>query len=354
MSCSPRNASDVGDRHGRTAAGCSPRTDPRGRRRGTPRSPDGRPRPSGRSRSARPGLGARLSDEPIQDRVVHQSSRPRPSPRPAAHCPPIAPGAVAPYSGDASVRVVSAPASAGRRVACARPGGRRRACAARGAVDAARAGAHAGRSSGRGRRGRGRDPRLSRAARRGACRREHARRRRSARGARDRALLAPHAGDRAVGVRGPHHGAGDAPRRRGRLPREGRRGEEIVESIHRVASGRAAMSADVVDGIVLELSSQLRREEIERERFLERAAEIQRFVAGDGICDPRPADRRPQHTRARRVRGARSVPLAPARARRTSGSPRPPRSSSAPSSSWRRSIAPSRSCPRCPRPPTSR
>jgi EAL domain-containing protein (putative c-di-GMP-specific phosphodiesterase class I)/CheY-like chemotaxis protein len=65
---------------------------------------------------------------------------------------------------------------------------------------------------------------------------------------------------------------------------KGTNGEDIVESIHRVASGRASMSADVVDGIVLELSSQLRREEIEQQRFVERASEIQRFAAGDGIA----------------------------------------------------------------------
>jgi EAL domain-containing protein (putative c-di-GMP-specific phosphodiesterase class I)/CheY-like chemotaxis protein len=64
---------------------------------------------------------------------------------------------------------------------------------------------------------------------------------------------------------------------------KGTNGEDIVESIHRVASGRASVSADVVDGLVLELSSQLRREEIERERFLERASEIHRFADGDGI-----------------------------------------------------------------------
>jgi EAL domain-containing protein (putative c-di-GMP-specific phosphodiesterase class I) len=65
---------------------------------------------------------------------------------------------------------------------------------------------------------------------------------------------------------------------------KGMSGEDIVESIHRVAGGRASMSADVVDGIVLELSSQLRREEIEQQRFQERVAEIQRFAAGDGIA----------------------------------------------------------------------
>jgi EAL domain-containing protein (putative c-di-GMP-specific phosphodiesterase class I)/CheY-like chemotaxis protein len=65
---------------------------------------------------------------------------------------------------------------------------------------------------------------------------------------------------------------------------KGTSGEDIVESIHRVAGGRASMSADVVDGIVLELSSQLRREEIEQQRFRERVTEIQRFAAGDGIA----------------------------------------------------------------------
>jgi EAL domain-containing protein (putative c-di-GMP-specific phosphodiesterase class I)/CheY-like chemotaxis protein len=65
---------------------------------------------------------------------------------------------------------------------------------------------------------------------------------------------------------------------------KGTNGEDIVESIHRVASGRASMSADVVDGLVLELSSQLRREEIEREHLLERTAEIHRFADGDGIA----------------------------------------------------------------------
>ncbi len=65
---------------------------------------------------------------------------------------------------------------------------------------------------------------------------------------------------------------------------KGTAGEDIVDSIHRVASGRASMSADVVDGIVLELSSQLRREEIEHQRFRERAAEIQRFTSGKGIA----------------------------------------------------------------------
>jgi EAL domain-containing protein (putative c-di-GMP-specific phosphodiesterase class I) len=65
---------------------------------------------------------------------------------------------------------------------------------------------------------------------------------------------------------------------------KGTAGDEIVDSIHRVANGRASVSADVVDDIVLELSSQLRREEIELQRIRSRAAEIQRFVAGEGLA----------------------------------------------------------------------
>ena len=65
---------------------------------------------------------------------------------------------------------------------------------------------------------------------------------------------------------------------------KGMAGEEIVDSIHRVANGRASVSADVVDGIVLELSSQLRREEIELQRLSARVEEIQRFVSGEGLA----------------------------------------------------------------------
>jgi EAL domain-containing protein (putative c-di-GMP-specific phosphodiesterase class I)/CheY-like chemotaxis protein len=65
---------------------------------------------------------------------------------------------------------------------------------------------------------------------------------------------------------------------------KGAAGDEIVDSIHRVANGRASVSADVVDDIVQELSSQLRREEIELQRIRTRAAEIQRFVAGEGLA----------------------------------------------------------------------
>ena len=65
---------------------------------------------------------------------------------------------------------------------------------------------------------------------------------------------------------------------------KGAAADDIVESIHRVANGRASVSADVMDGIVLELSSQLRREEIEQQHVEARAAEIRRFSAGEGLA----------------------------------------------------------------------
>lgn len=59
--------------------------------------------------------------------------------------------------------------------------------------------------------------------------------------------------------------------------------DEILTSIHRVAEGGTSLSAEVVGGIVHELSSQLRRDEIERETLEARRDEIQRFVAGEGV-----------------------------------------------------------------------
>jgi EAL domain-containing protein (putative c-di-GMP-specific phosphodiesterase class I)/CheY-like chemotaxis protein len=65
---------------------------------------------------------------------------------------------------------------------------------------------------------------------------------------------------------------------------KGAAGEDIVGSIHRVATGGASISADVVDGLVHELSSQLRREEIELQHSQARAAEIHRFATGEGLA----------------------------------------------------------------------
>lgn len=59
--------------------------------------------------------------------------------------------------------------------------------------------------------------------------------------------------------------------------------DEILGSIHRVAEGGTSLSAEVVGGIVHELSSQLRRDEIEREEQEARRDEIRRFMAGEGL-----------------------------------------------------------------------
>src|SRR5439155_10897185 len=59
--------------------------------------------------------------------------------------------------------------------------------------------------------------------------------------------------------------------------------EDILGSIRRVAQGGTSLSDEVVGGIVHELSSQLRREEIEQEQIEARRDEILRFVAGEGV-----------------------------------------------------------------------
>jgi EAL domain-containing protein (putative c-di-GMP-specific phosphodiesterase class I)/CheY-like chemotaxis protein len=64
---------------------------------------------------------------------------------------------------------------------------------------------------------------------------------------------------------------------------KGTSAEQIVESIERVANGGTSISVEVVGGIVSELSSQLRREEIEREEHQARRGEIERFITGDGV-----------------------------------------------------------------------
>jgi EAL domain-containing protein (putative c-di-GMP-specific phosphodiesterase class I)/AmiR/NasT family two-component response regulator len=60
-------------------------------------------------------------------------------------------------------------------------------------------------------------------------------------------------------------------------------GEDLLGSIAKVFDGGASLSAEVVDGVVHELSSQLRREEIEQERRDARREEIGRFISGDGV-----------------------------------------------------------------------
>ena len=59
--------------------------------------------------------------------------------------------------------------------------------------------------------------------------------------------------------------------------------EEIVNSIERVMAGGTSLSPEVIGGIVQELTSQLRKEEIEEESREARRGEIERFMAGDGL-----------------------------------------------------------------------
>jgi EAL domain-containing protein (putative c-di-GMP-specific phosphodiesterase class I)/FixJ family two-component response regulator len=64
---------------------------------------------------------------------------------------------------------------------------------------------------------------------------------------------------------------------------KGTAGEDLLGSIAKVFGGGASLSAELIDGIVLELSSQLRREEIEHQQLAARRGEIDRFLTGSGV-----------------------------------------------------------------------
>lgn len=64
---------------------------------------------------------------------------------------------------------------------------------------------------------------------------------------------------------------------------KGTAGADLLVSIERVADGGASLSNDVLNGIVQELSSQLRREEMEWEQRSARRGEISRFLSGEGV-----------------------------------------------------------------------
>jgi EAL domain-containing protein (putative c-di-GMP-specific phosphodiesterase class I)/CheY-like chemotaxis protein len=59
--------------------------------------------------------------------------------------------------------------------------------------------------------------------------------------------------------------------------------DEIVRSIGRAAEGRASLSSGVMDGIVHELSTQLRREEVATVDRLSRESRVRRLIDGDGL-----------------------------------------------------------------------
>lgn len=64
---------------------------------------------------------------------------------------------------------------------------------------------------------------------------------------------------------------------------KGTAGQDLLGSIAKVVGGGASLSDELIDGIVHELSSQLRREEIEHQQVAARRGEIDRFLAGDGL-----------------------------------------------------------------------
>jgi EAL domain-containing protein (putative c-di-GMP-specific phosphodiesterase class I) len=59
--------------------------------------------------------------------------------------------------------------------------------------------------------------------------------------------------------------------------------DEIVRSIGRAAQGQASLSSEVMDGIVHELSTKLRREEDATIHRLTRRSEVQRLIDGEGM-----------------------------------------------------------------------
>lgn len=64
---------------------------------------------------------------------------------------------------------------------------------------------------------------------------------------------------------------------------KGTAAEQIVDSIAKVMQGGTSLSSEVVGGLVAELTSQLRRQEIVEEELEQRRTEIQRFLSGEGL-----------------------------------------------------------------------
>jgi EAL domain-containing protein (putative c-di-GMP-specific phosphodiesterase class I)/AmiR/NasT family two-component response regulator len=59
--------------------------------------------------------------------------------------------------------------------------------------------------------------------------------------------------------------------------------EDLVRGIEKVADGGTSLSSEVLGGVVSELATQLRREEIERQEDAALRGEIERFVSGHGV-----------------------------------------------------------------------
>jgi DNA-binding NarL/FixJ family response regulator len=64
---------------------------------------------------------------------------------------------------------------------------------------------------------------------------------------------------------------------------KGTAADELVQGIETVAQGGTSLSAEVMSGVVAELATQLRREEIEQEADQVLRGEIERFVTGHGV-----------------------------------------------------------------------
>jgi EAL domain-containing protein (putative c-di-GMP-specific phosphodiesterase class I)/ActR/RegA family two-component response regulator len=64
---------------------------------------------------------------------------------------------------------------------------------------------------------------------------------------------------------------------------KGAAAEELVEGIQRVAEGGTSLSSALVSGVVSELATQLRRQEVEREATEALRGDIEGFVSGHGV-----------------------------------------------------------------------
>jgi EAL domain-containing protein (putative c-di-GMP-specific phosphodiesterase class I)/AmiR/NasT family two-component response regulator len=64
---------------------------------------------------------------------------------------------------------------------------------------------------------------------------------------------------------------------------KGTAADELVQGIENVAQGGTSLSAEVMSGVVAELATQLRREEIEHEEDQALRGDIERFVTGHGV-----------------------------------------------------------------------
>jgi EAL domain-containing protein (putative c-di-GMP-specific phosphodiesterase class I) len=64
---------------------------------------------------------------------------------------------------------------------------------------------------------------------------------------------------------------------------KGTAADELVHGIEMVAQGGTSLSAEVLGGVVAELATQLRREEIEQEASQALRGDIERFVSGHGV-----------------------------------------------------------------------